>query len=171
MHSDIHRVAAAWLLALAVPVIAADAPDPLAALARLDADAVYAAAIAANPHLAARDAAVRAAAQRPRQAAALPDPVASYDISPWTLGRGRGEPSHVATLSQAIPWPSARGGRIDAALALADAAGADADEDRRAVLLASRTLTADYWLAVRTADLQRRQRESLARLQSAAEAA
>src|SRR4051812_37780299 len=120
MPSSVIRAAALGLLALALPA-AEPAADPIAALPRLDADVAYRVALAASPRVLARDAVARGAATRPRQAAALPDPIASYQISPWTVGRGKGEPGHVATLTQAVPWPQERSARIDAARGLADA--------------------------------------------------
>ncbi len=119
-----------------------------AGLEWLTGDALLDAIHLGNPTLAARRAGVRAARERVPQASALDDPTLSYQIAPWSVGRGH-EPGHIATLSQAVPWPGKRAARGGAAQANLDAEEADLLEEERHHLLESRMLFAEYWLADR----------------------
>jgi outer membrane protein, heavy metal efflux system len=97
---------------------------------------------AANPALAALQAAAEAARYRIEPAGSLDDPMLRYAISPRTIGSERF--SQQAEISQPIPWPGTLREREARARHQAAAAGADADTLRLQVIRRARMALADW---------------------------
>jgi outer membrane protein, heavy metal efflux system len=120
--------ALALAMAGAAPVRAQDSLAPAAGDSVLQ--SLVAEALARNPTLAQRQAAVRAATMRIRPAGTLPDPMLSVGVMDLQLPRfefNRSDFTEVdAELSQEIPWPGSLGAR--SGVMRAAAAGARAEE-------------------------------------------
>jgi len=124
--------------------------------------ALVAEALARNPTVAQRQAAVRAATLRIRPAGSLPDPMLSVGVMDLLLPHfdfNRSDFTEVdAELSQEIPWPGSLGARSGAMRAAATGARAEAGSVRREVITA---MAAAYYrlryavTALRTLERQR----------------
>src|SRR6266496_2430582 len=92
-------------------------------------------ALARNPTIAQRQAAVRAATLRVRPAGSLPDPMLSVGVIDLLLPHfdfNRSDFTEVdAELSQEIPWPGSLGARSGVMRAAAAGARAERSEERR----------------------------------------
>ena len=120
--------ASALVLAGASPARAQDWAAPVAGDSVLQ--SLVAEALARNPTVAQRQAAVRAATLRIRPAGSLPDPMLSVGVLDLLLPHFEFNRSDFTEadveLSQEIPWPGSLGAR--AGVARAAAAGARADD-------------------------------------------
>jgi outer membrane protein TolC len=134
------------------PDLASDSEDPFGQ-AVLTSDMVVEAVLARSPSLEAVDLAWRAAAQRYPQVIALDDPMFGYAVGPAAWGSGEVDDGYMLELSQSIPWPGKRQLRGRAARAEASAASRDADDVRLALTQAAQWAFLEYYLAVRTLEL------------------
>jgi len=133
------------LLLAAAPVSGAGAPPPNGEdpfPGELTESALIERVVAANPGLAAVQAAAEAAHHRIEPAGSLDDPMLRYAVSPRTLGSGR--VSQQAEFSQPIPWPGTLRERAAAARHQAEAAGAGARALRVLVIFRARAALADW---------------------------
>ena len=155
--------ALALAMAGAAPVRAQDSLAPVAGDSVLQ--SLLAEALARNPTLAQRQAAVRAATMRIRPAGTLPDPMLTVGVMDLLLPRfefNRSDFTEVdAELSQEIPWPGTLGAR--SGVMRAGAAGARAEEDAARRELITAVTVAYYRLGYTVTALEtlRRQRELL----------
>src|SRR2546428_5156867 len=120
--------ASALLMARAGPALGQGSPAPVAGDSVLQ--SLVAEALARNPTVAQRQAAVRAATLRIRPAGSLPDPMLSVGVMDLLLPNfefNRSDFTEVdVELSQEIPWPGSLGAR--SGVVRAAAAGARAEE-------------------------------------------
>jgi outer membrane protein TolC len=149
---------AAVVLALVPPTAAfAQEPGPDAAL-----DALIGEALAKNPDLLATAESATAAAARPEQARALPDPMLSvlYTNDGWGPTLGEMPMTTLALMgSQTLPWPGKRG--LRAAIARSEAVRTRESVERARLTLAAAVKRAFWGLALarETLDLLAEQRE------------
>lgn len=133
----------------------------------LDRAAVVAAVLARNPGLdAARDS-WRAAVAACRSAVALDDPMVRYALAPLSLGSDARLGQRIE-VSQKLPWPGRRRLRGDAAIADAEAAGADLEALRLDLAEATVQAFDDDYIAVRALAINRHHRELLERIETSA---
>jgi len=151
--------AAREVLARTEPARAAAEADPFAGETQLTRGALVANALERNPGIDAARAAWREALARWPQATALPDPMLGYGVRPRSFGSDEVNSAQDVELSQALPFPGKRGLRGEAALAAADAAGEGLAAERVRLAALASTLFDAYWLAARSLDTNRRQRE------------
>ncbi|MDZ7668069.1 MAG: TolC family protein [Gammaproteobacteria bacterium] len=133
------------LLFAAAPLSSSAAPPPTGIdgfPGELTESALIERVVAANPGLAALQAAAEAARHRIEPAGSLDDPMLRYAVSPRTIGSGSF--SQQAEFSQPIPWPGTLRERAAAARHQAEAAGADARALRLLVIFRARTALADW---------------------------
>jgi outer membrane protein TolC len=150
----------------AAPQDAAD--DPFRGLASLERAALVREALRRNPGLAAARHAWRAALARYPQEIALEDPMLETMIGPASFGSDEVDPGFRVELSQALPFPGKRGLRGEVALAEAEAAEHEYEEERLELAAAASRLFDDYYLAARAAELNARHLELLEEFSAAA---
>ena len=151
MFDRVSRFVVLFLLPLAAPVAAGT--DPLAALPRLERDALIRSVLERNPSLAAAREAWRAASFRPIQARALPDPMVSYGFAPLSIGSEEVSFGQEVEVSQALPFPGKRRVRAAAAEAEAGAAWEEYRAARLELATAAALLFADYYLVDRAMEI------------------
>src|SRR6266567_5411424 len=151
------------LLVASALVVVGAAPAP--AQDSLVLRSLIAEALAGNPTVAQREAAVRAAILRIRPAGSLPDPMLTVGVMDLVLPRFQFNQTDFTEadveLSQEIPWPGALGAR--SAVMRAAAAGARAEEDAVRRELTTTMAVAYYRLGYTVTALEtiRRQRQLL----------
>src|SRR5262249_21135495 len=138
----------------------AAAPDDasLVVAGELDRAAVVAAVLARNPDLDAARAAWRAAVAAYPSATALDDPMAGYALAPLSIGSGARFGQRIE-ISQKLPWPGRRALRGDAALADAEAAGADLEALRLDLAEAAVRAFDDDYVAARALAINQHHRD------------
>jgi outer membrane protein TolC len=109
--------------------------------------------LARNPSVAQMAAAVQAAAARFPQVTSLEDPRAGGFFAPASIGSRDVDFGYRVEVSQAFPFPGKRAVRGEAAQQEAVAAAADLDDTRLALAESARSAFADYFLAVRSAEV------------------
>jgi outer membrane protein TolC len=129
-----------------------DAGDPFAGQAELSAARLVAEVELRNPSIAAVWAAWRAAAERYPQVISLDDPMFGFTVCPDGAGREQNG-GWMVEASQKIPWAGKRALRGDVANAEADAAHSDVGEARLRLAAAAKVALADYFMAVRQAEV------------------
>jgi len=146
----------------------AAAGDPFAGAARLDRRALLAEVARRNPTLEAARLAWQAAAARPPQERALPDPMLSYEVAPGSIAGSSLRFGQAIELSQDLPLPGRR--RLRGERAAAEARGVAADY--RSVLLDLLTTASQLYdddcLVSRSLAIVAQHRALLAELQEAA---
>jgi cobalt-zinc-cadmium efflux system outer membrane protein len=146
----------------------AAAGDPFAGAARLDRRALLAEVARRNPTLEAARLAWQAAAARPPQERALPDPMLSYEVAPGSIAGSSLRFGQAIELSQDLPLPGRR--RLRGERAAAEARGVAADY--RSVLLDLLTTASQLYdddcLVSRSLAIVAQHRALLAELQAAA---
>ena len=147
--------------------VVADA-DPFAGATQLSRGALIAGVLARNPGIDAARQAWRAALARYPQETALPDPLLGYGVRPRSFGSDEVDNAQDVELSQAFPFPGKLGLRGDAALAAADAAGANVDAERVKLAALASGLFDAHWLAARGLESAREQRVLVDALHEAA---
>src|SRR5437660_4415867 len=152
--------ATAFVIASAGPV-PAQYSAPVAGDSRLQ--ALVAEALARNPTVAQRQAAVRAATLRIRPAGSLPDPMLTVGVMDLVLPHFEFNQSDFTEvdveLSQEIPWPGSLGARSRVMRAAAAGARAEEGDVRREVTTASAAAYYRLRYAVTALETLRRQRE------------
>lgn len=142
--------------------------EPFAGAAHLDRRALLAAVARRNPTLEAARLAWRAAAARPFQARALPDPMLSFGVAPGSIVGSGLRFGQELELSQDLPLPSRRRLHGDQAAAEARGAAADYGSTLLDLLTAASQLYDDDSLAVRSLAIVAQHRTLLAELQQVA---
>ncbi|MEO7735436.1 MAG: TolC family protein [Kofleriaceae bacterium] len=135
--------------------------------AALDRNALVAAVLARNPDLDAARETWRAAAAAYPIATALDDPMASYEVAPFSIGSSVPFGQKIE-VRQKLPWPGKR--QLAGASALADAEGAEADFNTLRLDLAEATVNAfdDYYVAARALEVNQHHHDLLARIEKSA---
>lgn len=155
--------AGALLLAVARPALGQNSLEPVAGDSVLQ--SLLAEALARNPSVAQRQAAVRAADLRVRPAGTLPDPMLSVGVMNLVLPGfdfNRSDFTEVdVELNQEIPWPGSLGARSGVMRAAAAGARAEDGTVRREVTTALATAYYRLRYAVTAMETLRRQRELL----------
>src|SRR6266705_304011 len=154
--------ASAFVLAGAGPAHAQDSP-PVAGDSGLQ--SLVAEALARNPSVAEREAAVRAATLRIRPASSLPDPMLTIGVMDLVLPRFEFNQSDFTEadveLSQEIPWPGTLGARSGVMRAAAAGARAEEGAVRREVTTAMAAAYYRLGYAVTALETLRHQRALL----------
>jgi outer membrane protein TolC len=106
-----------------------------------------------NPTIEAARHGWRAAQARVRQAGALEDPMLEVGLSPLSVASASAPLGYEVALRQRLPWFGKRS--LDRSVALAEASAAKSDYEgvRRELALAAATLYDDYFVAVRSLDI------------------
>src|SRR5213592_2711344 len=155
--------ASALLMAGAGPALGQSSAAPVAGDSGLQ--SLVAEALARNPTIAQRQAAVRAATLRIRPAGSLPDPMLTVGVMDLLLPHFEFNQSDFteadAELSQEIPWPGSLGARSGVMRAAAAGARAEEGDVRREVTTASAAAYYRLRYAVTALETLRRQRELL----------
>ena len=128
-----------------------DGNDPGAAQP-MTADDLASWILAANPGLAAIEAAAEAAAYRIEPAGSLDDPTLSYAVAPLTASADRSLNQKI-DFSQKIPWPGTLAARESAARFEAVAADRDADLLRLQVIAQAKSAHAEWWFIESALDI------------------
>jgi outer membrane protein TolC len=146
------------------------ADDPsITTASALDRDALIDAVVARNPDADAARAAWRAAIAEFPATTALDDPMVTYDVAPLTVASSDRVGQRIE-LSQKLPWPGKRAAAGDAALAEADAAGADYAATRNDLADAASELYDDYYVNARALEVNAHHEELLAAIEKSATA-
>jgi len=157
------QTASAFVMAGAGPAVGQGAAASIAGDSALQ--ALVAEALAGNPTVAQRQAAVRAATLRIRPAGTLPDPMVSVGVMDLVLPHFEFNQSDFTEadveLSQEIPWPGSLGARSRVMRAAAAGARAEEGDVRREVTTASAAAYYRLRYAVTALETLRRQRELL----------
>lgn len=95
----------------------------------------------------------RAAVARTRQQGVLDDPMVDVDIAPLTVGASATRFGWAGMVSQRLPWPGKLGLDEAMARAEADAAKSDFEASRRELALAASLLFDDYFVNVRSIEI------------------
>jgi cobalt-zinc-cadmium efflux system outer membrane protein len=112
----------------------------------------------------------RAAIGRARQAGSLEDPTAAVDVAPLSIASSSARFGWDATVSQRLPWPGKLALDEAAAHAEADAAGSDFEASRRELALTASLLFEQYFVAVRSIEVNAHHVELMRSMQAAATA-
>ena len=158
--------------ARAAPTAASrEADDHTLAAPKLDRCAFVAAVLDRNPSLAAAREAWRAALAHAKATGALPDPMASVEIAPLSIGSSAVPLGIVARFEQRLPWPEKL--MLDDEVAKDDALASAADfrKAQRALALAAAVLYDEYFVAARSIDTNARYVAIAKDLERASEAA
>ncbi len=123
--------------------------DPFAGDARLRREALVQAVLACNQDLEAARQAWLAARERPAQAGALDDPMASYGVAPLSVGAAGVGFGQELRVEQPLPYPGRRALRRVQAEAEAEVAGAELGSVRLELATTAALLFADYALVHR----------------------
>jgi cobalt-zinc-cadmium efflux system outer membrane protein len=144
--------------------------EPFAGAAQLDRRALLAAVAYRNPTLEAARLAWQAAAARPSQERALPDPMLSYGLAPGSMAGSGLRFGQEVELSQDLPLPGRRRLRGDRAAAEARGAAEDYRSTLLDLLTAASQLYDDDYLVSRSLAIVAQHRALLAELQRVAAA-
>ena len=95
----------------------------------------------------------RAAVARVRQAGVLEDPSATLEAAPLSIGSSTARFGYTATISQRLPWPGKLSLDESVARAEAEASRSDFEATRRELALTAALLYDDYYVAVRSLEI------------------
>lgn len=143
-------------------------PASVEAVESLTADRLVALVLAANPGLAAAEAAAVAAAHRIDPAGSLDDPMLRYGVAPLTAGADGGIDQQV-DVSQKIPWPGTLAARESAARYEEIAVRRDADSVRLRLTMEAKVAYAEWRYVASALDIYHATRALLDDLVAAAE--
>ncbi|MDP9002201.1 MAG: TolC family protein [Myxococcota bacterium] len=110
----------------------------------------------------------RRAVARVRQAGALDDPTATIEVAPLSIGSSSARFGYNAMISQRLPWPGKLSLEESAAKAEADAEKSDYEAVRRELAFTASILYADYFVAVRSIDINAQHIDLMRAMQAAA---
>jgi outer membrane protein TolC len=134
----------------------------------LDRTAFVQAVLCRNPTIESARQGWRAALSRVRQAGAFDDPMVDLGLAPLSLARARTRVGYEVALSQRLPWFGKRSSEAAAASAEAEAAKSDFEATRRALMLSALGLYDQYYVAVRSLEINAQHVELLRQLRSSA---
>lgn len=123
-----------------------------------------------NPSLESARQAWRAAAARVHQAGAFDDPMVTVDLAPLSIGSSKTRFSWDAMVSQKLPWPGKLALDDAVASAEADAARSDLDSARRELALTASVLFDQYFISVRSIEINAHHVELMRSMRAAAAA-
>jgi len=119
----------------------------------LDRAAYVRAVVHRNPSIEAARGGFRAAVARVRQAGALEDPMVTVQVAPLSVGSSAARFGYDAMISQKLPWPGKLGLEEAVARAEAEAAKSDFEATRRELALTAALLYDEYFIAVRSLEI------------------
>lgn len=106
-----------------------------------------------NPSIEAARSGWRAAVARVRQAGTLEDPMVTVQVAPLSIGSSTVRFGYDAMISQKLPWPGKLGLEESVARAEAEAARSDFEATRRELALTAALLYDEYFVAVRSLEI------------------
>ncbi|HEX2678792.1 MAG TPA: TolC family protein [Polyangiales bacterium] len=127
--------------------------DALAHSERLSREAYVRAVLEENPSLEAARQGFRAAQARVRQAGAFDDPMLELSVAPLSIGSSSARLGMEVGVSQTLPWFGKRALERDAMRAEAAAAQSDLGSTRRELALAALGLYDQYYVALRSLEI------------------
>jgi outer membrane protein TolC len=136
----------------------------------LDRAAFVQAVLRRNPSLESARQAWRAALARTRQSGVLDDPMVDVDVAPLSIGSRTARFGWDAMVSQRLPWPGKLALDESAARAEADAAKSDFESSRRELALTASLLFDDYFVDVRSIEINAHHVSLMRSMQQAATA-
>lgn len=95
----------------------------------------------------------RAAVARVRQSGALEDPTVAFEVAPLSIGSSSARLGYTAMVSQRLPWPGKLSLDEAVAAAEAEAMKSDFEATQRDLALAAALLYDDYFVAVRSLEV------------------
>jgi outer membrane protein TolC len=119
----------------------------------LDRVAYVRAVVHRNPSIEAARSGWRAAVARVRQSGALEDPMVTLQVAPLSIGSSSAPLGYDAMISQKLPWPGKLGLEESVARAEAEAAKSDFEATRRELALTAALLYDEYFVAVRSLEI------------------
>jgi outer membrane protein TolC len=122
--------------------------------AQLERVALIRAVLDRNPDLEAARQAWRAALARYREAGSYDDPMLTTSLAPLTIGAAHTRVGYEVAISQRLPLGGKLAARAELAVAQARAAESDCAETRLKLALAASQLYDDYFVAVRSLEIQ-----------------
>ncbi len=135
----------------------------------LDRAALVRAVLARNPSVAAAREALRAALAEIPQATALDDPMAGYELAPFSVV-GDAPLGHVISIRQKLPFPGKRRRAGEAALAMAEAEAAEIGVARLELAQLASELYDDLYVAARALEINAHHRMLVEQMKKSAEA-
>lgn len=136
----------------------------------LDRDAYVRAVLSANPGVEAARQAWRAAQARVRQAGAFDDPMLEVSMAPLSIGSSDARFGYEIGISQQLPWFGKRALERDVMAAEADASASDLATTRRELAMAAVMLYDEYFVALRSLEINAQHVALMRTLQAAATA-
>lgn len=112
----------------------------------------------------------RAAIGRARQTGSLEDPMVTVDVAPLSIGKSTARLGWDAAISQHLPWPGKLALDEAVAQAEADAARSDFEASRRELALTAALFFDQYFLAVRSIEVNAHHVDLMRSMQAAATA-
>ena len=119
----------------------------------LNRDAYVRAVLVANPGIEAARQAWRAAQARVRQAGAFDDPMLEVAMAPLSIGSSDARFGYEVGISQQLPWFGKRALEREVMAAEADASASDLEMTRRELAMAAVLLYDDYFVALRSLEI------------------
>jgi cobalt-zinc-cadmium efflux system outer membrane protein len=110
----------------------------------------------------------RAAIARVRQSATFDDPMVALEVAPLSIGSSSARLGWTGTVSQHLPWPGKLSLEATVSEAEADAQRSDYEAARRELALTASLLYDDYFVAVRSIEINARHVELLRAMHAAA---
>jgi cobalt-zinc-cadmium efflux system outer membrane protein len=136
----------------------------------LDRGAYVQAVLSRNRSIESARQAWRAAVGRMRQTGSLEDPMVTVDVAPLSIGSSNARFGWDAMVSQRLPWPGKLALDETVAHAEADAARSDFEAARRELALTASLLFDQYFVAVRSIEVNAHHVELMRSMQAAATA-
>jgi len=121
-----------------------------------------------NPSIEAARSGWRAVVARVRQAGALEDPMVTVQVAPLSIGSSTARFGYDAMISQKLPWPGKLGLEESVARAESEAAKSDFEATRRELALTAALLYDEYFVAVRSIEINAQHVASMRELKAAA---
>ncbi len=174
---DWHLVGRPWWVAPALVLIGSGTAtrtygqtedDPLFGGPTLDRAAYVQAVLSRNRSIESAREAWRAAIGRVRQTGSLEDPTVTVDVAPLSIGSSSARVGWDAMVSQRLPWPGKLALDEAVAHAEADAARSDFEALRRELALTAALLFDQYFVAVRSIEVNAHHVELMRSMQAAA---
>jgi outer membrane protein TolC len=134
----------------------------------LDRAAYVRAVLRRNPAIESARQAWRAAIARVRQSGAFEDPMVTLDVAPLSIGSSSARFGWSGMVSQRLPWPGKLSLEATVARAEADAQRSDYEAARRELALSASLLFDDYFVAVRSIEINAHHVELMRSMHAAA---
>ena len=138
--------------------------------ATLDRQAYVRAVLERNPSIESARQGWRAALSRVRQSGAFEDPMVDLGVAPLSIGSSKAPFGYEIGISQRLPWFGKRGFEASAAAAEADATKSDYEAMKRELALSAVVLYDQYFIAVRSIEINARHLELMRAMRDGATA-